>query len=317
MRVLVVDDEPTARMVAEAVVLSAGHEVESAADGERAVALLSRGHVDVLVTDARMPGMSGFELAARVRQDAGRYVYVIMLTALHDDDERLAGMQAGVDDYLTKPVRPSVLTASLIAAQRVVELHRRLEEQSRVLELEATRDALTGVWNRRRLDNDLEVLRARSRRYGQRFCLAMLDVDRFKAYNDSYGHPAGDEALRLVAATMAEALRTGDAVYRYGGEEFVLLLHDQGLDAGITAVERVRQAVRALGLPHGGSEHGVVTVSAGVAESPDGDASGPALGLLRAADEALFAAKQRGRDRVVAAARCPSEAPELTGESVG
>ena len=299
MRILVVDDEPAARLLAEAVVRAAGHEVQTAEDGEQAVALLGSGHVDVLVTDAQMPGMSGFELAAQLRRDVGRYVYVIMLTALHDDDERLAGMRAGVDDYLVKPLRPATLSSQLIAAERVVALHRTIEEQRRVLQRQANHDPLTGVYNRLRLDDDLEDLLARADRYGQRFCVALLDVDRFKPYNDTYGHLAGDEALRTVAAALTDGVRTGDAVYRYGGEEFVLLLPDQDLSGATIAAERVRRAVRAAGLEHTGSEHGVVTVSAGLAQSVDG-AAGSGKRLLDAADQALFVAKARGRDRVVA-----------------
>ncbi len=113
MRVLVVDDEPAARLLAEAVVRAAGHDVSTAGDGAEAVARLGEGDFDVLVTDAQMPGMSGFELAMRVREDVDRYVYVVMLTALHDDGERLAGMRAGVDDYLTKPLREEQLKAAL------------------------------------------------------------------------------------------------------------------------------------------------------------------------------------------------------------
>lgn len=316
MRVLVVDDESTCRLLAEAVVRAAGHEVETAASGEQAVAMLSGGHVDVLVTDARMPGMSGFELAAQVRRELGRYVYVIMLTALHDDEERLAGMQAGVDDYLTKPLRPSVLTAQLIAAERVVALHRTIECQAGELERQATHDALTGVWNRRRLEADLDVLLARSQRYEQRFCLALLDVDRFKPYNDAYGHQAGDEALRAVAGALTAGVRTGDAVYRYGGEEFVVLLPDQDLASATVAVERLGGAVRRLGLPHGGSEHRVVTVSAGIAASDDVD-HGSVAGLVSAADRGLYLAKAQGRDRVVAAGARRSGLAELIPVQAG
>jgi two-component system chemotaxis response regulator CheY len=304
VRILVVDDDPTALLLAEAVVRAAGHEVQTAQDGEQAFAVLSGEDVDVVVTDAQMPGISGFELAMQVRRDVRRYLYVIMLTALHDDEERLAGMRAGVDDYLTKPLRPATLSSQLIAAERVVALHRTIEEQRRVLERQATHDPLTGVYNRLRLDDDLEDLLARLQRYGHQFCVALLDVDRFKAYNDSYGHLAGDEALRTVAAVLSSTVRTGDAVYRYGGEEFLLLLPDQDLSGATVAVQRVRQAVRAAGLRHAASEHGVVTVSGGLAQCLDGTA-GSGTALLEAADQALFLAKAQGRDSVVAAPGVP------------
>ena len=301
MRILVVDDEPAARLLAQAVVRAAGHEVETACDGPEAVKRLAAEPFDVLVTDAQMPGMSGFELAERVRRDLDRYVYVIMLTGLQDDRERLAGMQAGVDDYLTKPLRPVTLTAQMIAAGRVVALHRTIEEQRRVLERQASHDGLTGVLNRLRLDTDLTDLVHLSVRYGRPFCLALLDVDRFKVFNDAYGHLAGDVALRTVADVLAAQVRETDTVYRYGGEEFVLLLPEQDLAGASVAVERARAAVQARQLPHPQSEHGVVTISGGLAASTSvlpltGD------GLLRAADLALYDAKAVGRNRLTVAA---------------
>jgi diguanylate cyclase (GGDEF)-like protein len=253
-----------------------------------------------------MPEMSGFELAARVRQNVGRYVYVIMLTGLQDDDERLAGMRAGVDDYLIKPLRRSTLQAQLIAAERVVALHRTIEEQRRVLQLQATHDALTGVYNRLRLDGDLADLVARAQRYGHRFCVALLDVDRFKPFNDTYGHTAGDDALRTVAARLQASVRTGDAVYRYGGEEFVLLLPYQDLARATVAVERVRRAVRAARVVSAASEHGVVTISAGIAECT-GAPTDSSRRLVETADAALYLAKAHGRDRVVASSAGPVE----------
>ena len=297
MRILVVDDEPAARLLAQAVVRAAGHEVETACDGPEAVERLAAVPFDVLVTDAQMPGMSGFELAERVRRDLDRYVYVIMLTGLQDDRERLAGMQAGVDDYLTKPLRPVTLTAQMIAAGRVVALHRTIEEQRRVLERQASRDGLTGVLNRLRLDVDLAALVERSARYSRPFCLALLDVDRFKSFNDACGHVAGDVALRTVADVLAAQVRDLDGVYRYGGEEFVLLLPEQDLSGASVALERVRAAVQARGLAHPTSEHGVVTVSGGLTSSAS-VVPLTADGVLRAADRALFAAKAAGRNTV-------------------
>ena len=303
MRILVVDDEPAARSLVELVVRAAGHHVESAAGGEEALSRLTAGF-DVLITDARMPEMSGFELAERVRHDVGRYVYVIMLTSLRDDEERLAGMRAGVDDYLVKPLRRATMLAQLIAAERVVGLHRTIEEQRRVLQQQATHDALTGVYNRLRLDEDLAGLVARAERYGHGFCVALIDADEFKSFNDTYGHLAGDDALRTIAAALQASVRAGDAVYRFGGEEFVLLLPDQDLTRATIAVERVRQSVRAAALTNTSSEKGVVTISAGISEctGAPGDSS---KRLLDTADQALYRAKAAGRDRVVACAGRP------------
>ena len=300
MRILVVDDEPAARLLAAAVIRAAGHEVATACNGPEAVERLAAEPFDVLVTDAQMPGMSGFELAEQVRRDVDRYLYVIMITGLQDDRERLAGMQAGVDDYLTKPLRPVTLTAQLIAADRVVALHRTIEEQRRVLERQATRDGLTGVLNRLSLDADLESHIDRAVRYGRPFCVAMLDVDRFKSFNDSCGHLAGDVALRAVADVLTAQLRGADAVYRYGGEEFALVLPEVDLARAATAVERVRAAVQAAGLLHPASDYQVVTVSAGIASSTTTAPLTPRA-LMQAADGALYAAKAAGRNRLALA----------------
>jgi diguanylate cyclase (GGDEF)-like protein len=303
VRVLVVDDEPAARSLVELLVRAAGHHVESAAGGKEALSRLAAGF-DVLITDARMPEMSGFELAAQVRENVGRYLYVIMLTSLQDDEERLAGMRAGVDDYLVKPLRRATILAQLIAAERVVGLHRTIEEQRRVLQQQATHDALTGVYNRLRLDEDLADLVARAERYGHGFCVALIDVDEFKSYNDTYGHLAGDDALRTIAAQLQASIRTGDAVYRFGGEEFVLLLPNQDLARATVAVERVRRMVGAAAVTHAATTRGVVTISAGIAECT-GAPTGSSKQLLDTADQALYLAKAGGRDRVVASAGRP------------
>jgi diguanylate cyclase (GGDEF)-like protein len=196
-------------------------------------------------------------------------------------------MEAGADDLVAKPLDAAELERKLIAAARVTELHRRLHADAR-------QDALTGVGNRLRLDEDLVALCGRVERYGHSYCVAMFDVDDFKAYNDAHGHPAGDDVLRAVAGALAGGVRAGDRLYRYGGEEFALLLAEQSLEAAAEAAERLRAAVEALAIPHPAG--GVVTVSAGVAATA-GTACAPEK-LIAAADAALYAAKAAGRNRV-------------------
>jgi diguanylate cyclase (GGDEF)-like protein len=185
----------------------------------------------------------------------------------------------------------------------VTELHRRLAVQNEELEAlnrmlfeQSRQDPLTSLGNRLRLREDLQVLQSRAERYGHSYAAVLCDVDFFKAYNDRYGHLAGDDVLWRVAATLSSGLRTGDTAYRFGGEEFLLVLPEQDAEAAAAITERLRQAVEDLGIPHAdGLPLGVVTVSAGVAvsaEAGDGD------GLLRAADRALYAAKETGRNRV-------------------
>jgi diguanylate cyclase (GGDEF)-like protein len=191
------------------------------------------------------------------------------------------------------------LERKLIAAERTTALHRRLHGDAR-------QDALTGLGNRRRLAEDLEALTGRVERYGHVYCVALFDIDHFKALNDSNGHPAGDDVLRAVAGALRDAGRSGDTQYRYGGEEFLVLLSEQTIDGAAVAGERLRAAVEALGLPHPDGSH--VTVSAGVA-GPGERGGGTPEALIELADQALYRAKELGRNRVETAA-APAPAPE-------
>lgn len=302
MKILIAEDDAVSRAVLEAVLARLGHPCDVAVDGERAWGLYQRHRHDVLITDWMMPGMDGTELCRRVR-DAGApgYCYVIVLTALGDRDNLLAGMRAGADDYMTKPLQKHELEARLVAAQRLHALHDRLAAREAELEAvnlrllrESRVDALTGLGNRHRLEEDLAALDARAGRYGQTYSAVLFDVDCFKAYNDGQGHLAGDDALRAIARMLAGECRSGDSAYRFGGEEILVLLPAQGAEASRIAAERIRSRAQALAIPHPGNPVGVVTVSAGVA-SERGQGSED---VLRRADEALYRAKAAGRNTV-------------------
>jgi two-component system cell cycle response regulator len=309
MRILIADDDVTCRLVLQKTVEKLGHACVAATDGAEAWREFQAAPFDVVITDWMMPGLPGPELCRRVRQrtDDG-YTYVILATALGRHENVLEGMEAGADDYLTKPVVPFDLRARLIAAHRVTELHkqvRRFNEELERLNMElaqqARTDALTGLGNRLRLHEDLQSYHERAVRTGRWYCLALCDLDEFKRYNDTYGHIDGDDALRRVAGALGRSTRATDRAYRYGGEEFVVLFANQTLEQGARGAERLRQAVENLGIPHDGrSIPGVMTISVGVsAFDPAGD--DPPAALLEAADEALYRAKREGRNRVVPA----------------
>jgi two-component system cell cycle response regulator len=305
MRILVADDDPTSRLIARTVLQALGHHCETVADGEEAWEAYRRSRPEVIISDSMMPRLSGLDLCRRIRaDDTGTYIYFIILTSFGDPEQILTGMRAGADDYLVKPLATDDLQARLIAAERVTALHGQLESQRSELrrlndELVGVsrRDPLTGLGNRRALGDDLELLEARTARYGHRYCMALLDVDLFKTYNDTYGHPAGDEVLREVAAQLTQEARAGDALYRYGGEEFLCIFAEQSLESGVVAVERMRAGLQHRALPHGGNPVGVLTVSAGLAVL---DPERPRLvsDVLKEADEALYRAKALGRNRV-------------------
>lgn len=305
MKILIAEDDAVSRTILRRAVEKLGHGCMAATDGEEAWNIFKENpDLDVIISDWMMPGVDGLELCRRVRDD-GRdgYTYFIFLTALGDREHLLQGLEAGADDYLSKPLDRDELGMRLTSAMRVTELHRRLafqkgelEKLNRMLFEQSRQDALTSLGNRLRLTEDLRTLQSRAERYGHDYAVVLCDVDFFKAYNDRYGHLAGDDVLRRVAATISSGLRTGDTAYRYGGEEFLMVLPEQDAQAAATTADRLRRAVEGLGIPHAGATPpGVVTMSAGVATSAG---IGDADALLKAADAALYAAKETGRNRV-------------------
>jgi diguanylate cyclase (GGDEF)-like protein len=296
VRILVVDDEPGSRLVAQATVVALGHECLAAPDGDAAWALIQQHAPDVVVTDRSMPGLDGLALCRRIREAADdHYTYVVLLTSLKERADVLAGMHAGADDYVTKPLDPFDLETRLLAAERVTGLHAELARARIELATLARTDPLTGLRNRLELSGDLERLHALSQRYDRDYCLVLGDIDHFKRYNDSFGHPAGDDALRQVARALDHGVRDVDSVYRYGGEEFLILLPETSAAAATVAIERLLASVRGLA-PTGGP----VTMSFGIAAyRPSRLLNSGAL--LAEADGALYAAKAGGRDRLVVA----------------
>jgi diguanylate cyclase (GGDEF)-like protein len=288
MKVLIADDEPGTRLLLATTLERLGHACVAAEDGDQAWERFLEEEPAMVVTDWQMPGLDGTEIARRIRErPAAAYTYVVVLTGAADESSARAAMEAGADDVLLKPLDAADLERKLIAADRVTAMHRRLHADAR-------HDPLTGIGNRLRLAEDLEAVCGRVERYGHAYFVAIADVDHFKAYNDAHGHPRGDDVLRAVASSLRDTVRTGDTVYRYGGEEFVVLLPEQTLAGAEQAAERLRAAIEALALPHPGG--GSVTVSIGVAGLGDGTCAPDAL--FETADQALYAAKEDGRNRV-------------------
>jgi diguanylate cyclase (GGDEF)-like protein/PAS domain S-box-containing protein len=205
-------------------------------------------------------------------------------------------------EYTTSPISEGgTVTGALVVFRDITErrrIERELERLNSALAEQARRDPLTGLGNRLRLEEDLALYDARRVRYGHSYCVLLCDLDHFKALNDRQGHQAGDRVLRGVADALQGECRASDAVYRYGGEEFLVLLAEQTLEGALIVCERMRRAVHGLGLAHTDSDAGVVTISIGAAACPRGDRTDPADAIARA-DRALYAAKAKGRNRVV------------------
>jgi len=305
MRILIADDDATSRLMLEAIANKLGHECLTATDGSAAWSVLSTSGVDVLLTDWMMPGVDGTELCRRVRHElSDRYVYVVLITTLGNHDQVLEGMGAGADDYLIKPVDPFLVRSRLVAAERVTALHRelvdvqsKLERATAVATERALTDALTGLSNRRRMEEDLVNMHARAQRLVGSYGVALFDIDHFKAYNDHYGHLSGDEILRRVAHRFVNDVRAGERIYRFGGEEFLLLLDDCDQEGAATAAQRLRVAIAELEIPHLSRPDAPpwITLSGGVA-CWDPATAGSVGELLEQADRALFEAKSDGRN---------------------
>jgi two-component system cell cycle response regulator len=307
MRILIAEDHEASRLILNAAVRSLGHECLAAANGADAWQVFAHADVDVVISDRMMPVMDGIELCRRIRaHKPDRYTYFIFLTGLHERNEIVSGIEAGADDYLVKPLDVHELRMRLLVASRVTALHRQLSRQSaelaqlnRKLFDQARTDSLTQLGSRLKLREDLETIYAGIDRYGYSCCAVMCDIDNFKLYNDTHGHLAGDEVLQSLARALLETIREGDRTYRYGGEEFLILMPEQSIDTGFAAAERHRQAVEDMAIPHDGNPpSGIVTISAGIAVL-----SNPLLksveAWLKEADAALYRAKQLGRNRVV------------------
>lgn len=308
MKVLVADDDPISRELLRAHLVRWGFEVETAADGQRALDIISGGDGPQLaLLDWMMPTLDGAAVCRAVRTLPGPYRYVILVTSKDLRTDVVEGLEAGADDYLTKPVVLPELRARLRAARRILELQAELLVTQERLRIEATHDGLTGLWNRRALVEALERETARSRRDRRPVSVLLGDLDRFKTINDTFGHGGGDAVLRSVARQLVASVRPYDAVGRYGGEELAVVLPDADLVTARLVSERIRQRVAAELVPFDGRTIGV-TISVGTATCAAGCCTGDEL--INRADEALYIAKRQGRDRTVSAPdlSCPSAA---------
>lgn len=290
-RLLIVDDSATTVRLLVAVLKDLG-EIRTASDGETALIEARSFLPDVMLLDVEMPGMDGYEVCKRLKTDpATAHISVFFVTSHSSADHEITALDAGASDFIGKPINPRVAFAR-------VRIHMMLLVQTKLLREQVGHDALTGLVNRRRFGEALAVEVARSHRTGQPLSLIMIDVDFFKAFNDHYGHPAGDECLRAVAGAIRSfSKRSTDLAARIGGEEFAMLLANTELENATKLANELIMAVSALGIAHVDSQatdH--VTISAGVAPL---QLDGGGQTLMRRADKALYEAKEADRNRVV------------------
>jgi diguanylate cyclase (GGDEF)-like protein len=298
MKVLLADDEALSRRLLESTLRRWGYEVIVAKDGIEASGILESPEAPRLVLlDWLMPGKSGLELCREIRRrETEAYTYVLMLTAKRNKGDVVAGLEAGADDYITKPFEPDELKVRLRTGKRILYLLEQLTLAQDSLRNLATHDSLTTLWNRSAINDKLfQALSHADRRDGM-VAVAICDLDYFKRINDTHGHLVGDEVLAAVAKAMRDVVRPYDAIGRYGGEEFLIVLPGCDQVNAVSHAERLRAAVARVAVRTSTGELRV-TASFGVTVAGRGSRA-DVQSLIHAADSALYRAKAKGRDRV-------------------
>lgn len=301
MKILVADDSVVMRRLLQANLESWGYDVLIARDGGEAWAVLTQSDAPhIAIFDWMMPIHTGLELCRMVRELPRKsYTYIILLTSRALRQDVVEGLSAGADDYIVKPFEKEELEVRLRAGRRIIDLQAELLAAQHALVDQATRDGLTRIWNRTYILETLDREVARARRERSGLGVLMIDLDHFKLVNDTYGHQAGDDALRETARRMLTAIRPYDTLGRYGGEEFLLVVPSCDRFCLAGHAERLRLAVESQPFLAAGHQIKLTASFGAISSLPDCDST--AEDLIRAADTALYEAKRTGRNRVVIA----------------
>ena len=301
MRILIADDSIVSRHLLEATLRKWGYEVEVACDGLAAWNALQREDAPrMAILDWVMPGMSGPDVCKKLRArgaDHVNYTYVLLLTSKTQKEDLIEGMESGADDYLTKPFDQHELKVRLRAGSRIVDLQRALVTMRDELRDQATKDFLTRTWNRSSILDMLQRELSRSYREQRMLGVVMADLDRFKSINDTYGHLAGDTVLKEFTRRMTGCMRPYDAIGRYGGEEFLIVLPGCDEQGAASQAERMRLELAAQPMLVG-EEPYTCTASFGATAWKPGVPTQPDV-VIRVADDALYRAKHQGRNRSI------------------
>lgn len=297
-RVLVVEDDTAARTHVAEMLRRNGMDVEELEDGQAAIERAGRGGIDLILLDAVMPRLGGFEACRIIKATTPEvFLPIILVTVRNDTQSRVEGLRMGADDYVGKPFDERELMARANALLRVKHMHDELADAKQRLETLAIHDEMTGLHNFRYLRTRVDEEFKRAQRYDVPLTCVMLDVDHFKAINDTHGHDVGDQVLGEIAKRLQAGVREVDVVARYGGEEFLMVLPNTAYRGGILVAERTRLNIANSPIRTGDLTH-QVTISAGVASYPHGTISSKDQ-LLKAADQSLYRAKEAGRNKVV------------------
>jgi two-component system, cell cycle response regulator len=301
MRILIADDESVSRRMLQALLVKWGYEVIAAEDGDGAWRHLQAAEAPrMALLDWMMPGQNGVDVCRALRKlRPDPYTYILLLTAKDAKESVVEGLESGADDYLTKPFNPQELKARIRVGQRLLDLEDKLVHAREAMRFKAMHDTLTGVWNRGTILEALDREVWRARREGTSLGILMVDLDHFKSVNDTYGHLAGDAVLREVTRRMQTDVRPYDAVWRYGGEEFLVLLPGCSSAETEQKAERLRNSVLQSAVTTSAGELNV-TASIGAVATGDWPQDAPNQ-FLQMADLALYRTKEEGRNRTVIA----------------
>jgi two-component system, cell cycle response regulator len=311
VKVLIADDDTISRRILQVALTKWGYETVATQNGREAWEVLQQTDAPrMAVLDWMMPELDGIEVCQEVRKQSGQsYTYLLLLTSKSHKAEIIAGLNAGADDYLTKPVDLEELRVRLQAGRRILDLETKLVAAQEELRIQATHDVLTGLWNRAAVLQALEQEIVRAKRERTSFGVVLTDVDSFKLVNDKYGHIAGDRVLEETAKRMHAVARPYDVVGRYGGEEFLIVCPGCNESDVVTVAERIRESVERDPVEIAPGKAIPVTLSLGVTVGGIHGAEDAAT-LVKLADAALYRAKDRGRNRTEVASRhCVADCP--------
>ncbi|MCD6152433.1 MAG: diguanylate cyclase [Syntrophobacterales bacterium] len=297
--VLIAEDDPVSRILLKKILHKAGYEVTSVENGRKALDLFNDKSFPVILTDWMMPEIDGLELCRIIRNKAFEgYIYIILLTAKDSKDDIVKGLEAGADDYLTKPFNRAELLARLNTAIRILKLEESLKKANEEIRIISITDPLTGCYNRAFMTQCLSQEIQRARRYNHAFSLILCDIDKFKIINDTYGHQTGDKILEEFTQCIMMSIRNDiDMLFRYGGDEFLIALPETDIKGACTLAERLRESVSQKRIT--AQEKQIrITSSFGVTDfdptTTDEEISSETL--ISRADKCLYKAKKEGRN---------------------
>jgi two-component system cell cycle response regulator len=292
MKILIAEDDNMQRSILKVVLTRAGHEVVQTSDGQEAWDYLQKEHIRLVITDWMMPNMSGLDLVQHIRSASwSKYTYILLLTSLDLKVNIIEGLEAGADDYLTKPFDNNELKARMEIGERILDLESRLAYM-------ATHDALTHLLNRRAIINTSSECLNHAATSGEPIGFVMADIDHFKAVNDTHGHLAGDQALEQFAEIISAVTPDTGFIGRWGGEEFLVVLPGAGLEGALKAAEKIRVSVADATLSLSNGINLKITCSLGASSSSVRDTPFELQTMIDQADKALYKAKSSGRNCV-------------------